>query len=346
MSCQTRPVDVLVCSTQVPHMRGGLELLVEGLVRALDEAGHRAEAVRIPAAWDRDRLLDAPAAWRMVPLDADVVIPVNFPAYYARHPRKVVWLAHQHRAAYDGIDQPWSDLGLDDTSLEVQRQLTEWDATALGEALARFTISGVVSDRMARFCGLDSTPVYHPPPLAGRLHPSPLGDRIVSVGRLEQNKRPGLLIDGLAAASRPIPGVLAGTGSLASGLAADSEERLAAGRLEMPGYVSDEVSIGLFHDALAVLYAPYDEDYGYVTLEAFLAGKPVVTTDDAGGVLEWVEDGVTGLVTDGTPEGLGEAFDRLDADRDLAARLGAAGRARAEALGWSDVVTQLLAPVS
>src|SRR5688500_6100064 len=156
--CQTRPVDVLVCSTQVPHMRGGLEFLVEGLVRALGEAGHRAEAVRLPAAWDRDRLLDAPTAWRMVPLDADVVIPVHFPAYYARHPRKVVWLAHQHRPAYDGIDQPWSDLGLDDTSLEVQRQLAEWDATALGEAVARSTISGVVTDRIARFCGLDRTP--------------------------------------------------------------------------------------------------------------------------------------------------------------------------------------------
>lgn len=339
-------MDVLVCATQVPHMRGGLELLVEGLVRALDEAGHRAEAVRIPAAWDRDRLLDAPTAWRMVPLDADVVIPVNFPAHFARHPRKVVWLAHQHRAAYDGIDQPWSDLGLDDTSLEVQRQLTEWDTAALGEAVARFTISGVVSDRMERYCGLDSTPVYHPPPLAGRLHPSPLGDRIVSVGRLEQNKRPGLLVDGLSASTRGVGGVLAGTGSLRAELATAGAALLDAGRLEMPGYVSDDVSIGLFHDALAVLYAPYDEDYGYVTLEAFLAGKPVVTTHDAGGVLEWVEDGVTGLVTDGTPEGLGDAFDRLDADRALAARLGAAGRARAEALGWSETVAQLLAPVS
>lgn len=339
-------MDVLVCATQVPHMRGGLELLVEGLVRALGEAGHRAEAVRIPAAWDRDRLLDAPTAWRMVPLDADVVIPVNFPAHFARHPRKVVWLAHQHRAAYDGIDQPWSDLGLDDTSLEVQRQLTEWDIAALGEAVARFTISGVVSDRMERYCGLDSTPVYHPPPLAGRLHPSPLGDRIVSVGRLEQNKRPGLLVDGLSASTRGVGGVLAGTGSLRDDLATAGAALLDAGRLEMPGYVSDDVSIGLFHDALAVLYAPYDEDYGYVTLEAFLAGKPVVTTHDAGGVLEWVEDGVTGLVTDGTPEGLGDAFDRLDADRALAARLGAAGRARAESLGWSETVAQLLAPVS
>lgn len=327
-------------------MRGGLELLVEGLVRALDEAGHRAEAVRIPAAWDKDRLLDAPTAWRMVPLDADVVIPVNFPAYYARHPRKVTWLAHQHRAAYDGIGQAWSDFGLDDVSLEAQRQLTEWDTAALGEAVARFTISGVVSDRMRRYCGLESEPIHHPPPLAGRLHASPLGDRIFSVVRLEQNKRPGLLIDGLAASTRDIGGVLAGRGSLADTLAADAAARLAPGRLEMPGYVTDEESIRHFHECLAVLYAPFDEDYGYVTLEAFLAGKPVVTTHDAGGVLEWVEDGVTGLVTDGSPEGLGEAFDRLDADRDLARRLGEAGRKRAEALSWSTVVDRLLAPVS
>ena len=108
------PMDVLVCAAQVPFMRGGLEMLVDNLVEALRAEGHRAEAVRVPAAWDRERLLDAALAWRMVPLDADVVIATNFPSYFARHPRKVLWLAHQHRAAYDGIDQPWSDLGGDE----------------------------------------------------------------------------------------------------------------------------------------------------------------------------------------------------------------------------------------
>ncbi len=346
MTCQTRPVDVLVCATQVPHMRGGLEQLVEGLVAALGEAGHRAEAVRIPAAWDRDRLLDAPLAWRSVPLDADVVIPVNFPAYYARHPRKVVWLAHQHRAAYDGIDQPWSDIGLDDAGLEVQRQLTEWDAHALGEAVARFTISGVVSDRMARYCGLDSTPLYHPPPLADRLVPSPLGDRIVSMTRLEANKRPGLLIDALAASSSGARGVLAGRGSQAEELRSRRAAAGLDGRLDMPGYVSDDDLVDLLGEARAVLYAPYDEDYGYVTLQAFLAGRPVITTADAGGVLEWVVDGETGLVTDGSPAALGAAVPRLVPDRALAARLGEAGRAKAAALGWTHVVDRLLGAVT
>jgi hypothetical protein len=170
-------MDVLVCTTQVPFMRGGLEMMVENLVDALGAAGHRAEAVAVPAAWDRDRVLDAPSAWRMVPLDADLVIPVNFPAYFARHPRKVLWLAHQHRAAYDGLDQPWSDLGTDDASLEVHRQLVDWDTRVLGECLARYTISGVVAERLRRFNGVDATPLYQPPPLADRLTPRPAGTR-------------------------------------------------------------------------------------------------------------------------------------------------------------------------
>lgn len=326
-------------------MRGGLELLVERLVTALGEAGHRAEAVRLPAAWDRERLLDAALAWRMVPLDADVVIPVNFPAYFARHPRKVVWLAHQHRAAYDGIDQPWSDIGLDDAGLELQRQLTEWDTAALDEAVARFTISGVVSDRMARYCGLTSEPLYHPPPLAHLLEPSPPGRTILGISRLEANKRPGLLVEALAASSSGRRGVLVGTGSLEGELRRRAAELGVADRVELAGYVDDAASAAHLREALAVLYAPYDEDYGYVTLEAFLAGKPVITTTDAGGVLEWVTDGETGLVTDGSPEALGAAIDRLADDPDLAARLGAAGRERAAALRWPAVVERLLGAV-
>ena len=45
-------MDVLVCAAQVPFMRGGLEMLVDNLVEALRAEGHRAEAVRVPAAWD------------------------------------------------------------------------------------------------------------------------------------------------------------------------------------------------------------------------------------------------------------------------------------------------------
>ena len=338
-------MDVLVCATQVPFMRGGLELMVENLVGAFRDAGHRAEAVAVPAAWDKDRLLDAALAWRMVPLDADLVVPVNFPAYFARHPRKVLWLAHQHRAAYDALGQPWSDFGLDDASLEAHRQLVDWDVRAIGEAGSRFTISQVVAHRLHRYCGLDATALYQPPPLADRLKPRGAGrpgELVLCPTRLEANKRPGLFLDAVAAMTRPVPAVLVGRGSLADDLAV-TVDRLGLGhRVEMPGFVSDDRLVELFGEALAVVYAPYDEDYGFVTLQAFMAGVPVVTADDSGGVLEWVEHEVTGLVTDGTAAAMGAALDRLADDPDLAARLGAAGRERVKDLRWDHVVATLL----
>jgi glycosyltransferase involved in cell wall biosynthesis len=116
----------------------------------------------------------------------------------------------------------------------------------------------------------------------------------------------------------------------------------ASNRVELAGFVADDDLVPLLADALAVVYAPYDEDYGYVTLQAFLAGKPVVTTTDAGGVLDWVDDGVTGFIVEPTPEAIGAALDRLAGDPGLAARMGAAGRARAVALDWPTVVATLL----
>lgn len=339
-------MDVLVCSTQVPHMRGGLELMVDNLVDALQSAGHRAEAVSLPAAWDRTRLYDAAMAWRLVPLDAELVIPVNFPAYFARHPNKVPWLAHQHRAAYDGLGQPWSDFGTDPASLDDHRQLLDWDVRALAESDRRYTISGVVADRMRRWCGLDATPLYQPPPLADRLGPRSggAGDHVLCPTRLEGNKRPGMFLEGLAAMRNRVPAVLAGRGSLADEMAAQVERLRLDGRVDLPGFVPDDDLVDLFRRATAVVYSPFDEDYGFVTLQAFLAGVPVVTSHDSGGVLEWVQHEVTGLVTDGTPESMGAALDRLVDDPELAARLGRAGRARVRALSWDEVVDTLVVP--
>src|SRR3954471_23414860 len=101
----------------------------------------------------------------MVPIDADLVVATNFPSYFVRHPRKVVWLFHQHRGAYDAADAAWSDIGLDDESLETQRLLATWDPAALEEATRLFALSGVVADRLARFNGLAAEPLYPPPPL-------------------------------------------------------------------------------------------------------------------------------------------------------------------------------------
>ena len=335
-------MDVLVCGAQVPFVRGGAEQLQDNLVEALRLAGHRAELVRVPVAWEKGRLFDSPLAWRMIPADADLVIATNFPSYFVQHPRKVVWLLHQHRGAYDGADSSWSDIGMDETSLEVQRLLTEWDTASLGEAERIYTLSSVVTERLSLNNGLVSSPLYHPAPLSDRIVPGQFGDYVFCPSRLEVNKRPGLLLEALAHAPEGVTGVLAGRGSLEPELRARATSLGLDSRVELAGFVSDERLIDLYADCLAVLYAPHDEDYGYVTLQAFLAGKPVITSHDSGGVLEWVEHEKTGLVTDGSPEQLGAAVARLASDRALAAELGAAGRALASSLAWAPVIEELV----
>lgn len=316
---------------------------MDNLVAAFRSAGHEAELVRLPVAWEQERLFDAPLAWRLVPVDADLVVATNFPSYFVRHPRKVVWLFHQHRGAYDAADAPWSGFALDDASLETQRQLSDWDTRALEEAERLFSTSETVADRVLRYNGLVATPLYHPPPLADRLHPGPFGDDVFCATRLAANKRPELLVEAMACVETPgVRGVIAGTGPRRDNLEATASRLGVAGRVELCGFVPDDQLIGRYAQALAVLYAPFDEDYGYVTLQAFLAGKPVITAKDSGGVLEWVDDGVTGIVTDGSPAAIGAAIDRLAGDRDLARRMGEAGRARVAGLAWGPVVDRLL----
>ena len=108
--------------------------------------------------------------------------------------------------------------------------------------------------------------------------------------------------------------------------------------------VSDERLLQLYRAALGVYFGPFDEDYGYVTIEGFAASRPVVTLTDSGGPLEFVRDDETGLVRPPEPKAIAEALDRLAGDRAGAERMGRAGNAlvRAEVPRWPDIVARLL----
>lgn len=332
-------MDIAVCGAQARFTRGGAELLADNLVRAFIEHGHRAETVRLPVAWDRVRLFDAALAWRLVPMDYDVAVAVNFPAYFVRHQRKVVWLFHQHRSAYDAVDAPWSDFELEERSLADQRRMAEWDNEALTEARHLFTGSAVVADRLARFNGLVGTPLVHPSPLAELLTASPLGDYVFCATRLEGNKRPMLLVEAAARTRSQVRVVIAGSGSQHAELAA-AVARLGA-PVDLVGQVPVDELVRLYQESLAVVYPPFDEDYGYGVLEGFGAGKPVITCTDSGGTLEFVDD-TNGVVCEPEAQAMAEAIDDLVADRARAAELGRCGAERVATLSWAPVVEALL----
>jgi len=162
------------------------------------------------------------------------------------------------------------------------------------------------------------------------------------VGRLEANKRPGLLLDALALTKSRVRAIFAGRGPLEEALRAAAAAQGLEARVALRGLVSEEEKIGLYAGARAVAYPPFHEDLGYVTLEAFLAGKPVLTMADSGGPTEFVRDGVNGFVARDAA-GLATAIDAYAEDHDLAHRHGAAGRVTyGETIPTWDAVCQRL----
>lgn len=342
---------ILICATQVPFVRGGAELLVDGLRDALRERGHTVDVVSLPFAWQpHERIAPAALAWRLLDLTSvndvpvDQVICTKFPSYTINHPRKVVWLVHQHRQAYDWYGTPFSDFANTPDDRATREMLLRIDRQALGEAQRRYAISSNVAARLKRFNGLDSQALYPPSRYAGQLRAGGYGDYILSDARLDAAKRLDLLLRALAHTETPLRCVCISSGPERERLEQLARELGLGDRVQFRGYVPDAELIELYAGARAVYYAPFDEDYGFTTVQALAAARPVVTTSDAGGVLEFVDDGANGFVTAPEPAAIAARLQALAADGGLAARLGAAGPARVAGITWDSVVKELVLP--
>jgi glycosyltransferase involved in cell wall biosynthesis len=340
---------ILVCEAQVPFVQGGAEYHVRELVSQLRAHGYPTELVSVPFKWyPKEEILANAAAWRLLDLSEsngrpiDLLIATKFPTYFARHPNKVAWLIHQHRAAYELAGTVFSDFSHLEDDVALREQIINLDTRMLRECRRLFANARNTAQRATRYNGVPATPLYHPPRLAPRMTAGPYGDYILSVGRLEAVKRVDLAIRALATVPGQLRLLIAGTGTQRAAFEALAESLGISDRVQFLGGVSDEDLLTLYAGARAVVFPPFDEDFGYITLEAFLSRRPVVTTTDAGGPNEFVVDGVNGYSCAPTPEAVGAAFASLGGDAALAARLGDAGYTLASGITWSGVIEQLV----
>jgi glycosyltransferase involved in cell wall biosynthesis len=343
-------VNIVICATQIPFMRGGAEVHVEGLRDALRQAGHRVDIVALPFKWyPLPEILSSALAWRLLDLTEangvpiDLVICTKFPTWAVKHPNKIAWVIHQHRQAYDLYGTSLSEFTNSEADNEVRRRIFEIDRRGLGECKALFANSRNVARRLRESIGLEAEPLHVPITLKG-LEPEAYGDFIFSVSRLDRAKRIDLLLDALAAAGEPYMAIIAGEGPEADALRKQARRLGIAHRAIFTGRLADCDVVAYYNEARAVYYAPVDEDFGLVTVEAFTAAKPVLTAADAGGVLELVEHDQTGIVVDeARPELLALGIRRLLDDAEYAQRLGERARTRSEEIRWDRVVDRLLA---
>lgn len=339
-------MKLVLVSSFVPFINGGGRFIVEWLEEKLREYGHEVERFYLPFVDDPQALMTQISAYRLMDLASvgDRLIAFRPPAYVIQHPHKMLWFIHHIRVFYDLWGDPHG-LPTTPANLRVKLALHRTDNITIGEAKKVYTNSRVVSDRLSRFNGIASQPLYPPLLNPEQFKHSGYGDEILCVCRIEPHKRQLLLVEAMRHVKTAVKLRICGR---AAGLEYPDQirKRIAesglAGRVKFAdAWISDEEKVRRYEGALAVAYVPIDEDgIGYPCFEAAHSRKALITTSDSGAVLEFAKDGLNGFVVDPDPEAIAEAMDRLYLDRLLAKTYGDANLNRLSDLviDWSHVV--------
>ena len=345
----------IITTTQHMFVRGGAEMCADNLKSALIKAGHQAEIVSMPYAAHRPELFaDHVAAARLMNVSSsmagtiDLCIGLKFPAYFMPHPNKVLWLLHQQRALYDLYN---TEYGVPDNAEQraMRAAVMRADDMYLREAKRIYTIAQNVSNRLQRYNGIASTPVYHPSPGMENMYAGEYGDYILLPSRISSTKRQMLAVEALSRCKQDVKLYIMGrpdAPSLLSDLEAEVHRYKVQDKVKILTNVDDDEKLKLDAGAKAVLFIPVDGDYGYITLEAMAAARPLITTTDAGGPLEFVQPEETGSVVQPKAEEIAAAMDALWSSRTMAADYGRAGRHRLDEMDitWENVVRELTRP--
>lgn len=344
---------IAIALVQVPFITGGAEIHAQMLRDELRKRGHEAEIVTIPFKWyPNDTLRDCMKMGELMDLTSvngrpiDIVIAMKFPAYYLKHEHKVIWLLHQHRQAYDLWGTEYGDIHKTSDGEEMRRLIMEKDREHLLDAKAIFTNAQNTANRLKQYNGIDSVALYHPPLSYEKLHCEDYGDYFFYVSRLGSIKRQHMLINAAKYVKSDAKMIIAGSGSdrQQEKIINLIKENHLENKVKFVGRITDEEKISYYANCLGVYFGAYDEDYGYITLEGFFSKKPVIVHKDAGGPLEFVEDGVNGYIVDTTPQAVAEKIDQLYYDKQLAKRLGEQGYQKLTEMNmnWDYVIEQLI----
>lgn len=326
-------------------------VIARSLVDALRDAGHDADIIVTPQNRFGRQASAYLATWLTDVTTSDgrpidQVISLRFPSYAVRHPKHVCWLNHTMREYYD-LWEPFSAT-LSPRGLVKERVrragMHMADRYLLGRNVTSlFVQSETIRQRLAMWPEIRARVLYPPAPQRA-YRCDRYGDYIFMVSRLTRLKRADLLVEALATdEGAGIRAVIAGEGEERTRLAALIEARGLSGRVLLAGRLEDDALLHHLANCRAVCFPPVQEDYGFVTVEAFASRKAVVTCRDSGGPAELVHDGVEGFVCEPAPADLARALRRLTDDQALAERMGSAALTAGARLNWPDTVRQLTA---
>jgi glycosyltransferase involved in cell wall biosynthesis len=315
-------MNILILNTQIPFCYGGAEVLAEDLQQALQRSGHRAEILTLPFKWNpQQSLVNSILASKLMDISSfnavtvDKVIALKFPLWLIPHDDMSLWILHQHRAAYDLWDSSMSDMAAMPDGKSLRELIRREDTAAIGRR--------------------------------SQVRVDSYGDYFFFPSRITPLKRQELIVEALAYVPEPVKVVFAGEADSPSYL--EQLKKRAAelgvdGKIEWRGRISEEEKLDLYANALMVIFTPVDEDYGYVTPEALLSSKGVLTLRDAGGATEFVQHEKNGFIEQPDARSVAMAISRAWNDRGMVENMGVEARAIVDRLdlSWDKVLEALL----
>jgi glycosyltransferase involved in cell wall biosynthesis len=341
---------VAVVTSSPPGVEGGHLIIARSIVTAVREGGHEARLVMTPDHGFGRQALSYWQTWRfdvshVDGVAVDQVISLRYPSYAVRHAAHVCWLNHTMREYYDLWPRFKASISRANLVKESMRRtmIRVADSWLLTRNVTKLLAqSRTIQRRLVDELGIRPEVLWPPPPQRA-YRCDEYGGYIFTVSRLTPLKRIDLLIRALAEpAARRVRVVVAGEGEAAAALAELAAQLGVAGRARFLGRIDEDAMLGHLAACRAVYFAPFAEDYGLVTSEAFASRKAVITCSDSGGPTELVRDEATGLVCEPTPAAVALALARVTDDAAFAERLGARAAEQAAAMSWSDALKRLV----
>lgn len=346
-------MKVAITTVQAPFVSGGAELHAHNLKKAFIQAGHEAEIVTIPfmdtpisCIEDHviaSRLFDLTNSWSG---RIDLNVALKFPAYYIPHPNKIVWALHQHRAAYELFNTEYSNLKDTVEGRYIRSIVQNADNLYLNEANRIYANSENVAKRMRKYNHIESQALYHPCPDMEKFCCTDYENYILMPSRINITKRQMLALEAMSYTKSDVQLYIVGKAD--NVIEKDKmlnfiKNHKLQKKVKYFDYVTQEKKFELYAKAKAVLYIPFDEDYGYVTLEAMASSKAVITAKDSGGPLEFVEDYKNGLIAAPDAKEIARKIDELAQSEVMAQELGAKSKKRLNDrnITWNNVVKEL-----
>ncbi len=372
----------IVAPSPIPFTIGGAEKLWAGIFSHINkDTKNQCELIKVPTKegsfWE---VLESYKRFYELDLSHfDMVISGKYPAWMVRHKNHHIYMLHTLRGLYDTY--PFKDKEIKSSNKEIkeilnfiqkegedlkyffdmlfslkneklEEELLSFpgafikkivhflDKSAMKNIKSFSAISKTVANRDYYPKGVKVTVNYPPSNLNEFKNIS--YDYFFTASRLDSPKRIMDIIKAYKKIDTSIPLKIAGEGPMKEALIkeANGDERI-----EFLGFVSDEELIGLYSKALAVVFTPFKEDYGLITIEAMKSQKCVITYEDSGGVVEFVEDGVSGFVAKANDiEDLSSKMSYLAKNKDLAKELGKNAKEKVKGIKWSVCINKLLNP--